>query len=85
MEWNFSKPEGLKKGKIRYTFEGDLNLNDYLKYLEDLGFKILEVVDMSELLGLDENSSSFRKSANPSDSLRFKDNSPAKMIVAKKL
>ncbi len=64
MEWNFSKPKGLKKGRIRYAFEGDLNLNDYLKYLEDLGFKILEVVDMPELLG-------------------FKDNSPAKMIIAK--
>lgn len=56
MEWNFSKPEGLKKGRIRYTFEGDLNLNDYLKYLEDLGFKILEVVDMPELLEFKDNS-----------------------------
>jgi phosphosulfolactate synthase (CoM biosynthesis protein A) len=43
-----------------------LNFDDYLKYLENLGFKILEVVDIPELLG-------------------FKNNSPAKMIVAKKL
>ena len=53
MEWNFSKPKGLKKDRIRYTFEGDLNLNDYLKYLENLGFKILEVVEMPELLGFE--------------------------------
>ena len=66
MEWNFSKPEGLEKSRIRYTFKGDLNFDDYLKYLESLGFEILEVVDVSELLG-------------------FEDNSPAKMIVAKKL
>lgn len=43
-----------------------MNFDDYLKYLEGLGFEILEVVDVSELLG-------------------FEDNSPAKMIVAKKL
>ena len=66
MEWNFSKPKGLEKSRIRYTFKGDLNFDDYLKYLEGLGFEILEVVDVSELLG-------------------FEDNSPAKMIVAKKL
>ena len=66
MEWNFSKPKGLEKSRIRYTFKGDLNFDDYLKYLEGLGFEILEVVDVSELL-------------------RFEDNSPAKMIVAKKL
>jgi hypothetical protein len=84
MEWNFSKPKGLEKSRIRYTFKGDLNFDDYLKYLEDLGFKILEVVDVPGLLGLDENSSSFRKLVNPKDSLRFEDNSPVKMIVAKK-
>ncbi len=66
MEWNFSKPAGLEKSRLRFTFKGDLNFNDYLKYLENLGFKILEVVYIPELLG-------------------FKDNSPAKMIVAKKL
>ncbi|EHP87566.1 methyltransferase [Methanotorris formicicus] len=85
MEWNFSKPEGLNKGRIRYTFEEDLNLNDYLEYLKNLGFKILEVTDMPELLGLDENSKSFRKSANPKDSLRFGCFGKAKMIVAKKI
>ncbi|MDK2790112.1 MAG: hypothetical protein PWP15_619 [Methanothermococcus sp.] len=66
MEWNFSKPAGLEKSRLRFTFKGDLNFDDYLKYLENLGFKILEVVDIPELLG-------------------FKNNSPAKMIVAKKL
>lgn len=66
MEWNFSKPKGLEKSRMRYTFKGDLNFDDYLKYLEDLGFKILEVIDIPKLLG-------------------FENNSPAKMIIAKKI
>ncbi|ACV24231.1 methyltransferase [Methanocaldococcus fervens] len=53
MEWNFSKPKGLEKDRLRFTFKGDLNFNDYLKYLENLGFKILEVVDIPELLGFE--------------------------------
>ncbi|MDK2790107.1 MAG: hypothetical protein PWP15_614 [Methanothermococcus sp.] len=65
MEWNFSKPKGLEKEKVRFTFKEDLNLDSYLKYLKYLGFEILEVADIPELLG-------------------FKNNSPAKMIVAKK-
>ena len=51
MEWHFSHPKGLKKGKLRYTFEGDLNLGHYLQYLKDLGFEILNTSNIQNLLG----------------------------------
>lgn len=51
MEWNFSKPKGLRKGVVRFTFKGDLDFDNYLKYLEELGFEILDTVNMQQLLG----------------------------------
>ncbi|CAB3289469.1 conserved protein of unknown function [Methanocaldococcus lauensis] len=53
MEWNFFKPAGLEKDRIRFTFKGDLNFDDYLEYLKNLGFKILEVINIQELLGFE--------------------------------
>jgi len=51
MEWNFSKTKGLKKGMVRFTFKGDLDLDSYLKYLKELGFEILDTVSIQQLLG----------------------------------
>jgi hypothetical protein len=51
MEWHFSRPEGLRKGVVRFTFKGDLNFDHYLEHLEELGFKILDTVNMQRLLG----------------------------------
>ena len=51
MEWNFSKMKGLKKGMVRFTFKGDLDLDSYLKYLKELGFEILDTVSIQQLLG----------------------------------
>ncbi|AEF97068.1 methyltransferase [Methanotorris igneus] len=50
MEWNFFRPKGLKKNKLRYTFEGDLKFSEYISYLKSIGFEILDIVDMSKLL-----------------------------------
>lgn len=51
MEWNFTKAKGLRKGVVRFTFKGDLDLDSYLKYLKELGFEILDIVSIQQLLG----------------------------------
>ncbi|MEM4472893.1 MAG: methyltransferase [Archaeoglobaceae archaeon] len=45
LEWNLWSFEKLKKGFKRFTFEGDLSLGDYLKSLEEYGFKIMKVLN----------------------------------------
>ncbi|ACX72834.1 O-methyltransferase family 2 [Methanocaldococcus vulcanius M7] len=52
IEWNMFDAEGLKKDKRKYTFKGDLNLEKYLDYLKKLGFKIIEVKDINQILGI---------------------------------
>ncbi len=47
MEWNFF-PFRAKKLKELYTFQGDLNLKEYLQYLEELGFEILDVYKLDK-------------------------------------
>lgn len=47
MEWNFTKFEKSNKSNKRYTFKGDLSLKEYTSYLEDLGFKIMDVHPIS--------------------------------------
>lgn len=42
MEWNFF-PFRTKKSRQLYSFKGDLELNEYLRHLENLGFEILHV------------------------------------------
>ncbi len=51
LEWNLWKLED--KDKFRYTFKGDLNYYEYLNYLEEIGFKIIEIVKLKDLLGYD--------------------------------
>jgi hypothetical protein len=43
MEWNFTKFEKSNKSSKRFTFKGDLSLENYLSFLEDLGFSIMDV------------------------------------------
>ncbi|ENN96059.1 hypothetical protein J422_04288 [Methanocaldococcus villosus KIN24-T80] len=49
MEWHFFG--SFKKGKYKFTFEGDLSLNEYIEYLKNLGFEILEVTDLKDIIG----------------------------------
>jgi len=51
MEWHFSRPKGLRKGVVRFTFKGDLDFDNYLKYLRELGFEILDTANIRQLLG----------------------------------
>ncbi len=53
MEWNFFKFDNINKGKYRYTFKDDLDLNNYIEYLKYLGFEILEVVDVKNITKID--------------------------------
>jgi len=46
LEWNLWMFENVKKGERPYTFEGDLDLQDYLSELEKNGFEILDVLKM---------------------------------------
>jgi len=48
LEWNLWGLESVKKGEKPYTFEGDLNLQEYLAELENSGFEILDVLRMKE-------------------------------------
>lgn len=43
MEWNFTNFEKSNKGSKRFTFKDDLCLKEYLSFLEDLGFSIIDV------------------------------------------
>lgn len=43
MEWNFTKFEKSNKASKRFTFKEDLSLEKYLLFLEDLGFKVMDV------------------------------------------
>ncbi|ADG14075.1 conserved hypothetical protein [Methanocaldococcus infernus ME] len=52
IDWLMRKSDILRKSPIRFTFEGDLSFNDYLDYLENLGFEILDIVDLKEFLEL---------------------------------
>jgi len=49
MEWNFNKFNSTGKGIIRYTFENDLNFEEYVSYLNELGFEILETKPVFEI------------------------------------
>ena len=53
IEWNFLEFKRCKKEKFRYSFERSLQFQDYLSFLEDIGFEILEVVRMKDILGYD--------------------------------
>lgn len=43
LEWNLWGFEELKKGFKAYTFEGDLNFEEYLAKLREVGFEILHI------------------------------------------
>lgn len=49
MEWNFNSFNSTGKGSIRYTFETDLTFEEYISYLEKLGFEVLETKPVYEL------------------------------------
>lgn len=46
LEWNLWTFEGIEKAEKAYTFKNDLSLKDYIKKLEDTGFKVLKVFDI---------------------------------------
>lgn len=45
--WSFNIEKALKA----YTFKDDLNFKDYIKRLKEIGFEILEVVDINPEMG----------------------------------
>ncbi len=49
LEWNFTNFEKSMKGESRYSFQGDLSFEEYIKFLEDLGFDILDIHSLSHL------------------------------------
>ncbi len=51
LEWNLWRFEGIEKGDKAYTFKNDLSFKEYLKRLEDIGFKVLDVVYFDEEMG----------------------------------
>ncbi|MDR2623833.1 MAG: class I SAM-dependent methyltransferase [Methanobrevibacter sp.] len=48
-EWNLTDLTNSKKGKRSFTFKKDLFLRDYLLFLEDLGFEILNSYNVLDL------------------------------------
>lgn len=53
IEWNFFEFKGYKKKKFRYSFERSLQFQDYIRFLEEIGFEVLEVVSLEDILGYD--------------------------------
>lgn len=45
LDWNLWTFEGVKKGKSIYSFENSIRFSEYIKRLEDYGFKILKILD----------------------------------------
>lgn len=43
MEWNFTQFEKSNKASKRFTFKDDLPFREYLEFLEDLGFEVMDV------------------------------------------
>jgi len=43
MEWNFTKFEKSNKASKRFTFKNDLSFKEYLEFLEDIGFSVMDV------------------------------------------
>uniref|UniRef100_A9AAD5 O-methyltransferase n=1 Tax=Methanococcus maripaludis (strain C6 / ATCC BAA-1332) TaxID=444158 RepID=A9AAD5_METM6 len=54
MEWNFNSFNSTGKGIVRYTFDTDLTFEEYVSYLEELGFEILETKPVYELIEFNE-------------------------------
>lgn len=54
MEWNFNSFENTGKGLVRYTFDTDLTFEEYVSYLEGLGFEILDTKPVYELIEFSE-------------------------------
>jgi SAM-dependent methyltransferase len=48
-EWNLTGLTNSKKGKRAFTFEKDLFFNDYIVFLENLGFEIIDVSKVNDL------------------------------------
>ncbi len=51
LEWNLWRFEGIEKGIKVYTFKNDLSFKEYLKSLEEVGFKILNIIHLDEDMG----------------------------------
>jgi len=49
LEWNFANFEKSMKASTRYSFKGDLSFQEYLAYLEDMGFEIMDVHHVDHL------------------------------------
>ncbi|ABR54400.1 conserved hypothetical protein [Methanococcus vannielii SB] len=55
IEWNFNNFSNVKKGVSRYTFKGDLSFENYILYLKELGFEIIDVKNLSEVTEFSED------------------------------
>lgn len=49
LEWNFTNFGKSNKAARRFTFKNDLSLEEYLKFLEKLGFVIMDVYPINHL------------------------------------
>lgn len=49
LEWNFTNFGKSNKAAKRFTFVDDLSLDEYLNFLEDLGFLILDVYPINHI------------------------------------
>ncbi|MDD4811075.1 MAG: methyltransferase [Methanobacterium formicicum] len=49
LEWNFANFEKSLKSSTRYSFQGDLSFKEYLGFLEDMGFEIMDVHHVDHL------------------------------------
>jgi predicted transcriptional regulator len=43
LEWNFTNFEKTSNSKERFSFKGDLSFEDYITFLENLGFNIIDI------------------------------------------
>ena len=46
LEWNLWVFDDVEKGDRIYSFKNDVKLDEYLRALEEVGFRILMVVDV---------------------------------------
>lgn len=51
LEWNLWNFEGIEKDIKIYTFKNDLSFKEYLNKLEEVGFKVQNVVHLDEEMG----------------------------------
>ncbi len=54
IDWLIFPVKNLPKGEKIYTFQGDLSLEEFINFLKSLKCEVLEVKDLSEIIGFDK-------------------------------